>query len=262
MKILAVDTTSDRLGLALVGERGSVCRHRTAAGGHDEVLCRETDRLLKKAGWELKGLDLLVAASGPGSFTGVRVGMTFVGVLARILGRPALAVSLLEAAAVRAASRLDPERSGWIAVALPAPKEAAYFQLFRRGLSRPGSGPRLRSATEPLWIAACERTEKLGGLCRDMMRSRVGSKALSSSRGLGAMLLTGDASRQVVGDLQGVWKGRIEVWEGPPLDPGDLVAPARAKLEKGGEEDFSPLYLRQAYYERRAPVCNIRRTAT
>ena len=58
-------------------------------------------RDLMKAGAEWQDCDAIVVASGPGLFTGIRIGMSFAAVLARRLGIPALAISRFEALAAK-----------------------------------------------------------------------------------------------------------------------------------------------------------------
>src|SRR6476660_5168209 len=58
--------------------------------------------LLAKHGFKKQNLDAFAVASGPGSFTGLRVGLAAIKALAEILGKPIVAVSLLEAVATSA----------------------------------------------------------------------------------------------------------------------------------------------------------------
>ncbi len=58
--------------------------------------------LLSKHGFNKKDVDVFAVASGPGSFTGLRVGLAAIKALAEILGKPIVAVSLLEAVAASA----------------------------------------------------------------------------------------------------------------------------------------------------------------
>jgi tRNA threonylcarbamoyladenosine biosynthesis protein TsaB len=98
--ILAVDTTGEHGSLALV--RGAevleaVAMH--APSGFAQILYGELERLLTRQGVSVADVDCFAAASGPGSFTGVRVGLACVKGLAEALGKPAVAVSNLEALA-------------------------------------------------------------------------------------------------------------------------------------------------------------------
>jgi tRNA threonylcarbamoyladenosine biosynthesis protein TsaB len=98
--ILAVDTTGEHGSLALVrgGETlEEVALH--APTGFGQVLYGAIEALLTRQAVTLAEVDCFAAASGPGSFTGVRVGVASVKGLAEALGRPAVAVSNLEAMA-------------------------------------------------------------------------------------------------------------------------------------------------------------------
>jgi tRNA threonylcarbamoyladenosine biosynthesis protein TsaB len=99
-RILSLDTTAEFGSLALV-ENGEaveeVLLHSPEGFGH--VLFDHIDRLLVRRSWPLDSIDCFAAASGPGSFTGVRVGLAAVKGLAATLGRPVAAVSNLEALA-------------------------------------------------------------------------------------------------------------------------------------------------------------------
>ncbi len=100
MKILALDTTREFGSLALIlsGEViAEVLLH--SEEGFSPVLFQHIDRLLSSHGWRLDRVDCFAAASGPGSFTGVRVGLAAAKGLAEATGRPLIAVSNLQALA-------------------------------------------------------------------------------------------------------------------------------------------------------------------
>src|SRR5574341_1263114 len=99
-RILAIDTTTEFGSLALVGSGEvieEVLLHSTDGFGH--VLYPQLERLLAKHGWKVGEIDCFAGASGPGSFTGIRVGLAAVKGLAEALGKPAVAVSNLQAVA-------------------------------------------------------------------------------------------------------------------------------------------------------------------
>jgi tRNA threonylcarbamoyladenosine biosynthesis protein TsaB len=98
--ILAVDTTSEHGSLALLrgGELLEEARMHAPAG-FSHVLFGEIAALLARHGVTVKDVACFASASGPGSFTGVRVSLACVKGLAEALGRPAVAVSNLEALA-------------------------------------------------------------------------------------------------------------------------------------------------------------------
>jgi tRNA threonylcarbamoyladenosine biosynthesis protein TsaB len=104
-KILALDTTGEYGSLALL-EDGLLEEDRVieevqlhSPDGYAHVLFGEIEALLARHEVRLDQIDVFASASGPGSFTGVRVGLTAVKGLAEAVGRKAIAVSNLQALA-------------------------------------------------------------------------------------------------------------------------------------------------------------------
>ena len=98
--ILAVDTTHEFGSLALARNGAAVAEVAMhAPAGFGQVLYAYLERLLAGTGVTADGIDCFAAASGPGSFTGVRVGLACVKGLAEAAGKPAVAVSNLQALA-------------------------------------------------------------------------------------------------------------------------------------------------------------------
>ncbi len=100
MLTLAVDTTAESGSIALADENGireEVLIH--APQGFSRVLFGEIEALLARQGVGLRDIELFAGASGPGSFTGVRVGLSAIKGLAEVLGKRVVAVSNLEALA-------------------------------------------------------------------------------------------------------------------------------------------------------------------
>ena len=100
MTILALDTTSERASLALRRD-GVTLAHLAldSKDGYAHLIFDAITRLLLDAGVQLHEIDCFAAASGPGSFTGVRVGLAAVKGLAAALGKPAAGISNLRALA-------------------------------------------------------------------------------------------------------------------------------------------------------------------
>lgn len=97
---LAVDTTADSGSIALADEKGVRDEiELDAPRGFSLVLFAGIEALLKRQGVRLGDVDLFAAASGPGSFTGVRVGLAAIKGLAVVEGKQAVGVSNLEALA-------------------------------------------------------------------------------------------------------------------------------------------------------------------
>jgi tRNA threonylcarbamoyladenosine biosynthesis protein TsaB len=98
--VLAIDTTGEFGSIALVGETGVIEEVALdSPDGFAHVLFGEIERLLARHGLGIEQVDAFASASGPGSFTGVRVGLTAVKGLAEATGRKVVAVSNLEALA-------------------------------------------------------------------------------------------------------------------------------------------------------------------
>jgi tRNA threonylcarbamoyladenosine biosynthesis protein TsaB len=100
MTILGLDTTGEFGSIALrKGGRMIAETHMHSPDGFAHVLFPELARLLEQGGCGLQHIDCFAAASGPGSFTGVRVGLTAVKGLAEATGKPVAAISNLRALA-------------------------------------------------------------------------------------------------------------------------------------------------------------------
>jgi len=127
MRVLAVDTSTMAGGVALVenahvvGE--SLLDVRTT---HSERLMLAIDRVLADAGWEATQLDGLAVTVGPGSFTGLRIGLAAVKGLALALGCPVAPVPTLDAMAAGFPWAARP-----VCAVLDARKGELYASLFR-----------------------------------------------------------------------------------------------------------------------------------
>jgi tRNA threonylcarbamoyladenosine biosynthesis protein TsaB len=105
--ILAVDTTHEFGSLALArGEELIEELPLHSPAGFSQVLYGHLAALLGNHGLQVGDVDRFAAASGPGSFTGVRVGLACVKGLAEALNKPAVAVSNLQALATFGAAPL------------------------------------------------------------------------------------------------------------------------------------------------------------
>lgn len=100
MTILAVDTTSEYGGV-VIRSGGKIIAEasRQVRDGFAHVIFPLIQQALDEAGVTLQHIDGFAAASGPGSFTGVRVGLSVVKGLAEATGKPAAGISTLKALA-------------------------------------------------------------------------------------------------------------------------------------------------------------------
>jgi tRNA threonylcarbamoyladenosine biosynthesis protein TsaB len=127
-RIVAIDTTSEYGSLALI-DSGSLLDEVTvlSADGFGHVLFPQLERLLSRHGWSPGAVDCYAAAAGPGSFTGVRVGLAAIKGLGEALGKPVVAVSNLQALAWHGTALLR-------AVILDARRGEVYGALYSASL--------------------------------------------------------------------------------------------------------------------------------
>lgn len=112
MKILAIDTTSELGSIAITDDERVIEQVGLRSGdGFAHVVFGEIENLLARNQLRLADVDGFASASGPGTFTGVRVGLTAVKGLAEATSRQVAAVSNLKALAFFGAREL---RAPWI----------------------------------------------------------------------------------------------------------------------------------------------------
>src|SRR5205085_3270175 len=125
MLLLAADTSGKHGSIALAQwEPGGICDVLEvvplAGGTFSAQLVPQIAELLQKHGFSKKDLDGFAVASGPGSFTGLRVGLAAIKALGEVLGKPIAAVSLLELVATASKS------SGKVTTAMDAGRGEVY----------------------------------------------------------------------------------------------------------------------------------------
>jgi tRNA threonylcarbamoyladenosine biosynthesis protein TsaB len=103
MRVLAVDTTGAHGSVAVVagGELEGLIGIRETSPRHAASLLPTIDELLRLLSIDLEAIDGFAVAVGPGSFTGLRIGIAAVEGLSFATGKPAAGVSALEATAFR-----------------------------------------------------------------------------------------------------------------------------------------------------------------
>jgi tRNA threonylcarbamoyladenosine biosynthesis protein TsaB len=104
VRVLAVDTTSARGSVAVAGPEGILAEARlVATSGHSRWLLPAVEVLLRGLGLDAFALDAFAVTTGPGSFTGLRVGLGTVQGLALASGRPCVGLPTLDVLAGTAA---------------------------------------------------------------------------------------------------------------------------------------------------------------
>src|SRR5678815_3522473 len=96
MKVLAIDTTSERESVGLADDLVLLAETRVRAAGHSRQVLSAVEFVLRAAGVTAGEVEGYAVTLGPGSFTGVRVGLSTVQGLALASRRPCLGVSTLD----------------------------------------------------------------------------------------------------------------------------------------------------------------------
>lgn len=126
MRILAADTCTASGSIAFLdGERTILEWTLHSAQTHNRRLLKTIHSLLEEVSWSLDDIDAFAVTRGPGSFTGLRIGLTTMKTLAWALGKPFIGVTSLEALAAPLATGSLP-----ICCLLDAQKQQVYCGRF------------------------------------------------------------------------------------------------------------------------------------
>jgi tRNA threonylcarbamoyladenosine biosynthesis protein TsaB len=140
-RILAFDTSSTRESVALLeGQDLAAELKLNSLQTHSASLLRSIEFLLGRVGWSLETLNLVAVGIGPGSFTGIRIGVATALGIAQSLSIPFTGISGLDALAYKA-SHLN----GHIGVMLDARRSQAFYAEYisKSGKIRPVRNPEL-----------------------------------------------------------------------------------------------------------------------
>ena len=160
MLILAIDTSCGAASVAVV--EGGLAEplavlSRPMARGHADALAPMVEEAMRGIDGGFASLGRIAVTTGPGSFTGIRVGVAMARAMGVALAIPVVGVSTL---AAFAAPLLSEPRAGIIAAAIDARHGSVYFQLFEAS-GRPLGPPRCDTPREcvraigagPAWLA-------------------------------------------------------------------------------------------------------------
>lgn len=100
MKILAMDTSSVNATVAVCDENRILGEYTVSNDrAHSQIIMPMLDELLRHCGMTIKDIDVFAVALGPGSFTGLRIGIAAMKTLSQALGKPIVGVSSLDCVA-------------------------------------------------------------------------------------------------------------------------------------------------------------------
>lgn len=168
MRVLAIDTTSEHGGAAVYDQDKclSLVPNEEPASRYAVTLFDLASRALRQAGMGFPDIDLYAVSNGPGSFTGIRVGLAAAQGWAKAFGRPVISINLLEALVEQAQPETD-----WAVPVLDARRGEFFTGFYRRVEDAAG----LQSGFEAAGPAQLVNPERLktmldalsrGGQCR------------------------------------------------------------------------------------------------
>lgn len=214
---LCLDTSGKMMTMALWEGAEVLASHsEPALQRHSDLMAQVMDSLLRGRGLAVKDIGIVAVANGPGSFTGLRVGISYAKGLALGLGCRIIGMNTLEALAL--SSGID---RGLASPMLDAKRKQVYAALYAL------SGPALRTEAEPVAVEPGPWLEKLPE----------GTAVLGS----------GAAEYR---SLMAAHQPRLRVLAGPEEPtPEGLVRLALARLEGQASADVDEL---DAFYLRKA----------
>lgn len=137
MVALSIDTAASICAVAisdLTSGRVLASISNDIERGHAEVLMAQIAKCLQRAGVGYRDIERVISTTGPGSFTGVRVGLSCARAIALALEIPVIGISNLEACAAHARELLSQQSTAPnIYVIQDARRDEVYFQHFQNG---------------------------------------------------------------------------------------------------------------------------------
>ena len=161
MRVLAIDPALEACSAAVLetGPDGIVARESIAMSrGHAEALMPLVARVLDRAELDFAAIDRVAVTTGPGSFTGLRVGIAAARGLGLAGGKPVVGISTL---AAYAAPFLADDDSVPVVAVIDARHDHVYLQVFGPG-GRTVVTPRIASLREALRAAATGAPRLIG----------------------------------------------------------------------------------------------------
>ncbi len=167
MRVLAIDTALAACSAAVLdtGDGGIVASESVPmTRGHAEALMPLLVQLMQGAGIDFRDIDRVVVTTGPGSFTGLRVGISAARGIALATGKPAVGLSTL---AAYAAPHMAADETVPVVAAIDARHAHVYLQVFGPG-GRTHTAPRLSPLAEAVRAAAAARSCIVGSAAQSV----------------------------------------------------------------------------------------------
>lgn len=150
MNLLAVDTSTENCSVALQWQEAFFSQAVESPREHSQRLLPFVEQVLQQAQTDLNQLDGLVVGVGPGSFTGVRIGVSMAQGLAFSAGLPVFPVGSLQALAQQAIRKHNAEA---VVACIDARMGEIYYALYRNnnGIAEPVTDPAVAEPSDTLF---------------------------------------------------------------------------------------------------------------
>lgn len=216
MNLLLIETATQVCSVALAADAGIIAhRESEEANAHSSHLAPFIDEMLREAGLAMRDLDAVGVSSGPGSYTGLRIGVSSAKGICYALGIPLVAIPTLQSMAELYYSR-RPEYDGMVCPMIDARRMECYTAFFNRN-----------------------------GLLRDTAADVITEGIYDEYLDRGEVTFIGDGAAKTR-ELLGLHpNARFDAGFRPAAE--GMAAAARRKLAAGATEDvayFEPFYLK------------------
>ena len=163
MKILSIDTASNICGVSILEDTKLICTLDTNTGRtHSENLMPMIQEAFEKTNLSLKDIDLLVCDKGPGSFTGIRIGISTIKAFHDSLNIPCIGISSLESLAYNLKNNLNDK---YVCSIIDCKNDNCYFALYEN------QNDTLETLIEPQAESISSALSILNSYCSDTLEN-------------------------------------------------------------------------------------------
>ena len=186
LRTLALDTSSRWASAALLFDDELVATAElTPQNQTARELAPAIARLLNEAGWNPTDMNLIAVSIGPGSFTGLRIGVTFAKTLAYATGADVLGIDTLQAIASQSANSAgDTAPPRQVEAALDAYRGQVFAARFRRSADQLERVAETRVIDVDAWLASLSPNVLVSGPILEKLGDRLPAEVAISDRAL------------------------------------------------------------------------------
>jgi tRNA threonylcarbamoyladenosine biosynthesis protein TsaB len=251
MMILSIETATELCGTALIHKGECIVQKSVAEKNiHSERLLVLIDEVLKQAQIEVKALDGIAVSIGPGSFTGLRIGLSAAKGLAYAQSLPLLAVPTLDSIAEEAV-RMNAAKEGDVICALiDAKRDEAYYAFYTRENAVEGGavmaqGDKISQAGAIVSGLRCQSVHSIASVRAIADEAKA---FVEAHHGIGCrrVVFVGDGARKMAPIVAGMEHAAIDTAIGcSPVAVGLIAERNFAKLQTMSYLELEPAYIRE-----------------